>query len=61
LHSAKELPRDEFKRIVERHLTGQETEPWEIIDFKYFKLFDSQVWVIERALEIVTLMHYRRS
>jgi hypothetical protein len=31
---AKELLKEAFKRKVERHLTGQETEPWEIIYFK---------------------------
>src|SRR3989454_10262293 len=39
LHKARELPKEEFKREVERHLTGQETEPWEII---YFKLYRSE-------------------
>jgi hypothetical protein len=34
-------------------LTGQETEPWEII---YFKLYKSQLPVIERALETAALM-----
>ena len=29
LHKANELPKEEFKREVERHLTGKETEPWE--------------------------------
>jgi hypothetical protein len=53
LHSAKELSKDEFKRTVERHLTGQETEPWEII---YFKVYRSQLGVIERALETAALM-----
>ena len=53
LHTAKELPKDEFKRAVERHLTGQETEPWEII---YFKLYKSQIGVIENALETAALM-----
>ena len=28
LHKANELPKEEFEREVERHLTGQETEPW---------------------------------
>jgi len=28
VHKAKELSREEFKREVERHLTGKETEPW---------------------------------
>ena len=30
VHKAKELPREEFKREVERHLTGKESEPWEL-------------------------------
>ena len=38
---------------VERHLTGQETEPWEIV---YFKLFKSQLPVVEEALETAALM-----
>ena len=53
LHKAHELPTLEFKREVERHLTGQETEPWELI---YFKLYKSQVPVIEQALETAALM-----
>ncbi len=47
------MPKEEFKREVERHLTGQETEPWEII---YFKLYKSQLPVIEQALETAALM-----
>jgi hypothetical protein len=53
LHKAKELPKEGFKSEVERHLTGKETEPWEII---YFKLFKSQLPVIEQALETAALM-----
>ena len=53
VHKARELPREEFKREVEKHLTGQETEPWEII---YFKLYKSQLPVLERALETAALM-----
>ena len=53
VHKAKELPKEEFKREVERYLTGKETEPWEII---YFKLYKSQLPVVERALEIAALM-----
>jgi hypothetical protein len=53
LHKAKEMPKEEFKREVERHLTGQETEPWEIISFKLYK---SQLPVIEQALETAALM-----
>ena len=40
VHKARELPREEFKREVEQHLTGKETEPWEIL---YFKAYKSQV------------------
>ena len=39
--------------MVERHLTGKETEPWEII---YFKLYKSQLRVVEQALETVALL-----
>ena len=53
LHKARELPKEEFKVDVERHLTGKQTEPWEII---YFKLYRSQLPVVERALEIAGLM-----
>ena len=53
LHKAKELPKEDFKRAVDCHLTGKETEPWEII---YFKLYKSQLPVVERALETTALM-----
>jgi hypothetical protein len=53
LHKAKELPREEFRREVERHLTGKESEPWEII---YFKVYKSQLPVLEKALETAALM-----
>jgi hypothetical protein len=53
LHKATEMPKEEFKREVEKHLTGQEMEPWEII---YFKIYKSQLPVIERAIETAGLM-----
>ena len=53
LHKAQELPKEEFKREVERHLTGKETEPWELL---YFKVYKSQIPVIEEALETASLM-----
>ena len=53
LHKAQEMPKEEFKREVERHLTGKETEPWEML---YFKVYKSQLAVIEQALEISSLM-----
>ena len=48
VHRAQELPKEEFKRAVERHLTGRDTEAWELL---YFKLYKSQLAVIEQALE----------
>ncbi len=53
LHKAREMPKDEFKREVEKELTGKETEPWEII---YFKLYKSQIPIIEQAIETAALM-----
>jgi hypothetical protein len=53
LHKARELPKEGFKGEVEHHLTGKETEPWEII---YFKLYKSQLPVVEQALETAALM-----
>jgi hypothetical protein len=53
VHKAQELPREEFKREVEKHLTGKETERWEIL---YFKAYKSQLPVIEQALEAAALM-----
>jgi hypothetical protein len=47
------MPQQQFKQEVEKELTGQETEPWEII---YFKLYQSQMPVIERAIETAALM-----
>jgi len=53
LHRARVLPKEQFRREVEKELTGKETEPWEII---YFKLYKSQIPVIEQALETAALM-----
>jgi hypothetical protein len=53
LHKAKEMPKEGFKSEVQRHLTGKETESWEII---YFKLYKSQLPVVEKALETAGLM-----
>jgi hypothetical protein len=53
LHKARQMPKEEFKKEVERELTGKETEPWEII---YFKLYQSQMPIIERAIETAALM-----
>jgi len=53
VHKAKELPKEQFKRDVEHYLTGKETEPWEIL---YFKIYKSQLGIVERALETAALM-----
>jgi hypothetical protein len=53
LHKARSMPKDQFKQEVESELTGRETEPWEII---YFKLYKSQIPVIEQAIETAALM-----
>jgi hypothetical protein len=53
LHKAREMSTDVFRREVERELTGEDKEPWEIA---YFKLYKSQISVIDRALETAALM-----
>jgi hypothetical protein len=53
VHKASALPKEEFKREVERHVTGQESEPHEML---YFKVYKSQLPVIEQALEAAALM-----
>src|SRR6201990_2057235 len=40
LHKAREMPKEEFKREVEKELTGRETEPSELI---YFKVYKSEI------------------
>jgi hypothetical protein len=53
LHKAREMPTEQFKQAVEKELTGKETEPSEIV---YFKLYRSQVGVVEQALETAARM-----
>ncbi len=53
MHKARSLPRDQFKREVDQHLTGKDTEPTEIV---YFKFYKSQIPVIEQAVETAGLM-----
>ena len=53
LHKARELPKEEFRREVEKELTGRDTEPSEIV---YFKLYKSQIPVIDQAIETAALM-----
>lgn len=53
LHKAREMPFDRFKQEIERVLNGPDAEPWDLI---YFKLYKSQVPVIEQALEVAARM-----
>jgi hypothetical protein len=53
LHKAREMTTEQFKQEVERELTGRETEPWEIV---YFKLYKSQLPIVEQAIETAALM-----
>ena len=53
LHKARELPKEEFRREVEKELTGKDSEPSEIM---YFKFYKSQIPVIEQAIETASLM-----
>jgi len=53
LHKAQTMPKEDFQQEVEKELTGRETEPWEII---YFKLYQSQMPVVEKAIETAALM-----
>ena len=53
VHKARRMPREEFRREIEKELTGREEESSELI---YFKLYKSQIPVIERAIETAALM-----
>ena len=54
LHKARETAQGRIQTGGRsKHLTGKETEPWEII---YFKAYKSQLPVIEQALETAGLM-----
>jgi hypothetical protein len=53
LHKARKLPKEDLRREVEKELTGKETEPSELI---YFKVYKSQIPVIEQAIETAARM-----
>jgi hypothetical protein len=53
MHKARQMPKEQFKQEVEKELTGKNTEPWEIV---YFKLYKSQIQVVEQAIETAALM-----
>jgi hypothetical protein len=47
------MPKEDFKKEVEKELPGKETEPWEIT---YFKPYQTQMPIIEKAIETAALM-----
>jgi hypothetical protein len=47
------MPKEELTRAVERELTGRDLEPHQII---YFKIYKSQIPVVEQVLETAGLM-----
>jgi len=53
LHRAREMPKEQFQHEVEKELTGKEEEASELI---YFKVYKSQVPVIEQAIETAARM-----
>ena len=53
LHKARHMPKAEFQREVEKELTGKDSEPSELI---FFKVYNSQIPVIEQAIETAALM-----
>jgi hypothetical protein len=53
LHKAMEMTKEQFKQEVEKELKGKEEEPSELI---YFKVYRSQIPVIEQAIETAARM-----
>jgi hypothetical protein len=53
LHKARELPKEDFRREVEKELTGREEESSELI---YFEVYNSHIPGIEQAIETAALM-----
>src|SRR5437868_895908 len=47
------MSREDFRRAVEKELTGKEEEPSELI---YFKVYKNQLPIIEQAIETAALM-----
>jgi hypothetical protein len=53
LHRAKESTKQELKEEVHKYFTGETYEPYEMV---YFKLYESQLPVVERALYVAARM-----
>jgi hypothetical protein len=53
LHRARTMKKEDFKDEVERHINGVAPEPHELL---YFKVYKSQLKVIEQGLETAAMM-----
>jgi hypothetical protein len=53
LHKAQESTKQELKEEVHKYFTGEDYEPYEMV---YFKLYESQLPVVERALYVASRM-----
>jgi len=53
LHRAKESTKQEVKEEVYKYFTGEDYEPYEMV---YFKLYESQLPIVERALYVASRM-----
>ena len=53
LHKAKNFSKEELQQAVHKYFTGEDYEPYEMV---YFKLYESQLPVVERALYVATRM-----
>jgi hypothetical protein len=53
LHKAKESTKQQLKEEVYKYFTGEDYEPYEMV---YFKLYESQLPVVERALYVASRM-----
>ena len=53
LHRARESTKQELKEEVYKYFTGEDYEPYEMV---YFKLYESQLPIIERALYVSSRM-----
>jgi hypothetical protein len=53
LHKAKKSTKQQLKEEVYKYFTGQDYEPYEMV---YFKLYESQLPIVERALYVASRM-----
>jgi hypothetical protein len=53
VHKARTMPRAEFQREIEKALNGTDSQASELI---YFKVYKSQIQIIEQAIEVAARM-----